>query len=144
MTNKQEAFVQIPNAETKSYIGLTKNEFRKRFDQHQDAIDNRISPHATALSKYVWKMKDKNGVSPRVRWSIQTRAYSFSSGGRQCDLCLSEKRAILYANKRSSLNIRDELLYMCRHKIPFRLANFKPKPTKTKAKPKKQRKPAIT
>ena len=139
-----KAEVYVPNVEMKSYIGLTKNEFIKRFEQHQTAMKNRNSPNATALSKYVWEIKDKIGVHPNIKWKIVTRAHSFSSGSRQCDLCLSEKREILYAKKRTSLNIRDELLYMCRHQIPFRLANFKPKPNKNKAKPKRQRLPAIT
>ena len=133
--------------EVKSYIGLTKNEFIKRFDQHKDAMENRISNHSTTLSKHVWKLKDKTGVEPRVNWSIKARAFSFSSGGRQCDLCLSEKLEILNANKSSSLNKRDELLYMCRHKIPFRLEQFKPKPDpkiKKKSKSKSQRTPAVT
>ena len=114
--------MEIPNTVTKSYIGLTKNEFIKRYQQHQAA---------TALSRYVWEMKEKIGVQPKIKWKIVTRAFSFSSGGRQCDLCLSEKREILHAKKSTSLNIRDELLYMCKHKFPFRLANFKPQSNKT-------------
>ena len=48
-----KAEVHVPNVEMKSYIGLTKNEFIKRFEQHQSAMRNRNSPNATALSKYV-------------------------------------------------------------------------------------------
>ena len=106
-------------------------------------LDNtyRISPDATALSEHVWKIRDEAGIEPKVVWKIKTRAYSYSNGGRQCDLCLSEKREILYAKKSKSLNKRDELLYMCKHKVTFRLENFKPKP---KPAPKKQRKKAET
>ena len=130
-----KAEVEIPNTVTKSYIGLTKNEFIKRYQQHQAA---------TALSRYVWEMKEKIGVQPKIKWKIVTRAYSFSSRGRQCDLCLSGKREILHAKKSTSLNIRDELLYMCKHKFPERLANFKPQFNKTQTRPKKQKNPAIT
>ena len=123
-----KADVQNPiTNEVKSYIGLTKNEFIKRFDQHRYAMNRRISTHATTLSKHVWKIKDETGIEPKIDWSIKARAFSFSSGSRQCDLCLSEKLEILQAEKSSSLNKRDELLYMCRHKIPFRLEKFKPK-----------------
>ena len=136
--------MEFPNTVTKSYIGLTKSEFIKRYHQHQGALKNKNSPHATALSKYVWDMKEKIGVQPKIKWNNVTRAYSFSSGGRQCNLCLSEKREILHAKKITSLNIRDELLYMCKHKFPFRLANFKPQSNKTQTRPKKQKNPAIT
>ena len=123
-----KADVQNPiTNEVKSYIGLTKNEFIKRFDQHRYAMNRRISTHATTLSKHFWKIKDETGIEPKIDWSIKARAFSFSSGSRQCDLCLSEKLEILQAEKSSSLNKRDELLYMCRHKIPFRLEKFKPK-----------------
>ena len=91
--------MEIPNTVTKSYIGLTKSEFIKRYHQHQGALKNKNSPHATALSKYVWDMKEKIGVQPKIKWNNVTRAYSFSSGGRQCNLCLSEKREILHAKK---------------------------------------------
>ena len=144
-----KADVHNPNTnEVKSYIGLTKNEFIQRFDQHNDAMENRISNHSTTLSKHFWKLRDKMGVDPMVTWSIKARAFSFSSGGRQCDLCLTEKREILHAKKSSSLNMRDELLYMCRHKLPFRLDQFKPKPEPKQVKPRSKRKtqrtPAIT
>ena len=79
-------------------------------------------------------MRDK-GETPQINWNIKSRAYSFSSGGRQCDLCVSEKREILYAKRRTSLNKRDELLSMCRHRRAFTLGVFKPKT---------QRNPAIT
>ena len=135
------AEVSAPNKQTKTYIGMTKNEFKTRFLRHRSAINNRISPDATALSEHVWKIRDEAGIEPKVVWKIKTRAYSYSNGGRQCDLCLSEKREILYAKKSESLNKRDELLYMCKHKVTFRLENFKPKP---KPAPKKQRKKAET
>ena len=129
-----EASVKIPNMETKTYIGMTKNKFKTRYGQHKSALRNRDSPQATALSRYVWEMRDK-GETPQINWNIKSRAYSFSSGGRQCDLCVSEKREILYAKRRTSLNKRDELLSMCRHKRAFTLGAFKPKT---------QRNPAIT
>ena len=93
----------------------------------------RVSTQSTALSEHVWKIRDSEGVEPKIVWKIKTRAHSYSNGGRQCDLCLSEKREILYAKKSSSLNKRDELLYMCKHKVPFRLEKFKPKIQRTPA-----------
>ena len=142
------AEVSAPNKKTKTYIGMTKNEFKTRFLQHRSALNNRTSAHATALSEYVWKIRDETGIKPKITWKIKTRAYPYSNGGRQCNLCLSEKREILFAKKSESLNKRDELLYMCKHKVQFRLENFKPKPApkkqKAETKLKIQRTPAVT
>ena len=142
------AEVSAPNKKTKTYIGMTKNEFKTRFLQHRSALNNRTSAHATALSEYVWKIRDETGIKPKITWKIKTRAYPYSNGRRQCNLCLSEKREILFAKKSESLNKRDELLYMCKHKVQFRLENFKPKPApkkqKAETKLKIQRTPAVT
>ena len=130
-----EASVQIPNMEIKTYIGMTKNKFKTRYGQLKSALKNKESPQATALSKYVWEMRDQ-GKTTIINWrKIKSKAYPFSSAGCQCDLCISEKREILYAKKRTSLNKRDELLSMCRHRRAFTLGAFKPRT---------QRNPAIT
>ena len=50
-----------------------------------------------------------------VNWSIKARGHAFSSGGRACDLCLTEKLIILTADQNTMLNRRDELLESCRH-----------------------------
>ena len=131
---------------------MTKNEFKIRYLRHRNALIDRASPDATALSEYVWKIRDQQGVEPKIIWKIKTRAHSYSNGGRQCDLCLSEKREILYAKRSTSLNKRDELMYMCKHKVAFRLEKFKMKPKpapkkqkkKAEIKPKTQRTPAVT
>ena len=91
-----KAEVEIPNTVTKSYIGLTKNEFIKRYQQHQGALKNINSPHATALSRYVWEMKEKIGVQPKIKWKIVTRAYSFSSRGRQCNATFAYQKREKY------------------------------------------------
>ena len=44
----------------------------------------------TALSNHIWKLKDRN-EQYTLEWSIKTRAFSFKSGSKYCDLCLSEK-----------------------------------------------------
>ena len=60
-----EASVQIPNMEIKTYIGMTKNKFKTRYGQHKSALKNKESPQATALSKYVWEMRDQ-GKTPII------------------------------------------------------------------------------
>ena len=75
----------------------------------QTQLTNKVIKHL-----YVWKLKDRE--TPHVvDWSIKARGHPFSSGGRACDLCLTEKLTILTADQNSMLNKRDELLEACRH-----------------------------
>ena len=94
-----------------SYFGLTKNEFKKRCSTHKLSFRNIPKCHTT-LSSYIWKIKDEK-IPHFVKWSIKARGHPFSSGGQECDLCLTEKFIILTADQNSMLNKRDELLETC-------------------------------
>ena len=95
------------------YYGSTEREFKKRCSEHKTSF--RIVPKShTALSSYIWKLKEKK-TPYFVNWSIKARGHAFSSGGRACDLCLTEKLIILTADQSTMLNRRDELLEACRH-----------------------------
>jgi hypothetical protein len=111
-----QADVHVINAESRkmSYYGLTENEFKKRCSTHRSSFRN-IPKRHTTLSRYAKKLKDK--MTPHyVNWSIKARGHPFSSGGRACDLCLTEKLVILKADQNTMLNKRDELLETCRHR----------------------------
>jgi len=108
-----------------SYYGLTENEFKKRCSTHRSSFRN-IPKRHTTLSSYIWKLKDKR-TPHYVNWSIKARGHPFSSGGRACDLCLTEKLVILTADQNATLNKRDELLETCRHRRKHLLVSlFKP------------------
>ena len=108
-----------------SYYGLTENKFKKRCSNHKTSFRNKPQCHTT-LSSYVWKLKDKK-IPHFVNWSIKARGHPFSSGGRSCDLCRTEKLVILTADQSSMLNKRDELLETCRHRRKHLLVSlFKP------------------
>ena len=108
-----------------SNYGLNKNEFKKRCSTHKTSF-RKIPKCHTTLSSYIWKPKDKK--SPHfVNWSIKARGHAFSSGGRACNLCLTEKLVILTPDQNSMLNKRDELLETCRHQKKYLLVSlFKP------------------
>ena len=95
------------------YYGSTEN-FKTRYYGHNSSFKQRPAQHTT-LSSYIWKLKDRS-VPYDVEWSIKARGHTFSSGGRACDLCLTEKVIILTEDQRSMLNKRDELLETCRHR----------------------------
>ena len=121
-----QADVHVQNKPVKTYFGLTERTFKERYDEHKHALKHRESKKATTLSTYVWKVKDETGTTPEIKWSIKSKAFPFSSGGKRCDLCTTEKLSILMANPRTTINKRGELLTMCMHKIKFRLGTFKP------------------
>ena len=50
----------------------------------------------------------------------------WASGGKLCDLCLTEKLTILMADPRSTLNKRDEIMTKCKHKRKYLLGTVKP------------------
>ena len=69
------------------------------------------------------------GQKPKITWAIKARAYGFSSGSEQCDLCLVEKLTILMAKPESTLNKQDEILEKCKHKQQYTLRALKPPKT---------------
>ena len=93
---------------------------------------NKVPDSHTTLSSYIWKLKDK-GIRYEVKWSIKARGHAFSSGGRACNLCITEKLIILTADQNTTLNKRDELLETCRHRRKHLLVSLfkKKKPPAT-------------
>ena len=119
-----QADVECKNT-VKTYYGLTEQTFKARWNNHQFSLRNADHTKKTALSSYVWKCKNEK-LEPKITWSIKTKAYPMSSGGKQCDLCLSEKLTILMADPTSTLNKRDEIMAKCKHKRKFTLGAVKP------------------
>ena len=113
---------------TKIYYGLTERTFKESFNEHQSSFnpntkekkDGEKEKKTSTLATYVLKCK-KKGLNPIITWSIKSRAHAYSSGSRQCDLCLTEKTTILHANPAKTLNRRDELLSKCTHKRKYTL-----------------------
>ena len=112
------------NNVTKTYYGLTEQTFKARWNNHQFSLRNEDHTHKTALSSYVWKCRNAN-LEPKITWSVQARAFPMSSGGKVCDLCLTEKLIILMADQCATLNKRDEIMEKCKHKRKYVLAMVK-------------------
>ena len=64
------------------------------------------------------------GQNPCIEWSIATRTTPYHPGAKGCNLCLSEKLAILRVDPKTSLNKKSELNGKCRHTNKFKLRNF--------------------
>ena len=111
------------NNSSMTYIGLTGDSFKTRFNGHTATFCKRESNMST-LSSYVWDMEDKK-VDYDIRWKIRKKAMMYKPGASYCDLCVTEKMEILLANPKSSLNKRTEILEKCRHRHRFKLGNIK-------------------
>ena len=110
----------------KSYIGLTEGPFKTRYLAHKSTFKHRKYEKSTQLSKYIWKLKDRQ-KDFQIRWSVVKRAYAYRNGSKRCNLCLEEKLCILKSNETQTLNKRSEIISKCRHENKFYLKNFKHK-----------------
>ena len=108
---------------TKEYIGLSCNSFKSRYSGHVDSFRHR-NRGQTTLSSYLWDLDDKK-TKFSLEWRIRKRATTYKPGASYCDLCITEKVAIMLADPKKSLNMRSEVLEMCRHRHQFKLGNMK-------------------
>ena len=110
------ATVNPEKGEKFNYKGLTDDEFKNRYNDHHKRFRKPRYRKSTELSKAIWDLKDKN-IRYTIDWKIITRAESYKSGSRSCNLCLTEKLCIL--QKPNSINKRTELISKCRHMNKF-------------------------
>ena len=109
---------------TECYIGLTEPQWKKRYANHKSSFTYSDKRNETGLSKRVWELRDAGAPEPNITWSILSKSHPYRCGSRLCDLCLSEKLAILKANHGEglvSLNVKSELMNKCRHNAKFKL-----------------------
>ena len=106
------------NTQSKEYIGMTANEFKQRYRNHQKSFRDDKYENETELSKYVWSLK-KNDRSFNLSWAILGHAAAYRSGSKQCNLCLEEKLHLVKSDKEIILNKRTELVSKCRHENKF-------------------------
>ena len=117
-----------------NYFGETSQTFRKRWSGHKGNIRNEWQD-GTALSAKVWQLK-KAGRSYVIENRIVKKAHPHKTGDSVCDLCLTEKTCIILGHNAPSelfvlpqgcglLNVRDELLGHCPHKLKHKLIGRK-------------------
>ena len=120
-----QATVTPSNQPPKIYIGMTENEFKTRYRNHKSSFNNVEHAGSTTLSKFIWELKESD-IAYAIEWKILKRANAYRSGGKICNLCLSEKICILNADKQSLLNKRSELIAKCCHERKFYAYNYNP------------------
>lgn len=120
-----QATVKTDNA-TKSYIGLSANQFKKRVATHRTTINSNPEDRnyiqykqATELSKYIHTLKNEN-KNYELTWTILEKEYESRPRIETCRLCLKEALKILQADK-NCINKRSEVMSSCRHRNKFLL-----------------------
>ena len=111
--------------EEKTYVGSTGNSFKSRYGGHKSTFNNKKTNH-TALSKYIWKLKDQN-LNYKINWKILQKTRASRSLRNGCNLCNLERLEIAKANKNKALNKRSELKTQCPHykKCYFKITKSK-------------------
>ena len=89
---------------TKEYVGLAEPSFKSRFSNHKSDITHKEKGmKGTTLSKHIWALKDAN-TQHTVKWEILKQSSPYKCGTRKCDLCLTEKLAIIKGKSEKLLN----------------------------------------
>ena len=101
--------------EPETYVGLTAQTFKKRFDGHANSFRHEKYSKETKLSIHIWKLK-RQDTNYNLTWKVVSRARPFSPTTGLCALCTEEKYFILYKSELASLNKRNEIKTHCRHK----------------------------
>ena len=117
----------LATKKVKRYFGITKRPFKDRHRDHKHAFKYRDSKKATALSNYLWWLRDHGKVEGKdyiLEWSIKSRAQKYKSGSKRCMLCLKEKTAIALCDPNELLNNRTELLNKCTHITDLQLQHY--------------------
>ena len=117
-----KASVKTEN-DTKTYIGLTANTFKKRWYGHQESFRNAKNKTSTALSSYIWKLKE-NSTDYEIKWDIIKKVKKNQYASQCCRLCTTEAAEIM-KNKENPLNKKSEMMGSCRHRYKYALSNWK-------------------
>ena len=57
-----QATVSLQDKEEKRNIGITEGEFKTRFRNHEQSFRNKKYASSTALSKFIWELKEKDVI----------------------------------------------------------------------------------
>ena len=118
----QATVTRHDNNKDETYIGLTDNTFQTRYNGHTNSFRHSNYRNSTALSNYIWMLKDKK-ISYSLKWKIIDRGRAYKPSGKNCSLCDLEKFHIIFKPELASLNQRNELATSCRHRKKYLLCN---------------------
>ena len=82
----------------------------------------------SALTEYIWELKDRGITDYTIKWSIIRKVPKFNKSRGLCNLCIAEKLEISNFKDRDRLiNIRLQIATHCLHWRKHTLGKFQPK-----------------
>ena len=109
---------------TKGYFGISKTEFKSRYNNQAMSLRNRTYKNDTKLPKYIWSLKNEN-KDFAIKWSILKKFSGYSTISKSCNLCLLEKLVICsFKEKDRLLNKQLDLVSKCRHGNKYMLITY--------------------
>ena len=114
------------NIGPRSYIGVTKNTFKERWNAHNYYHRHIEERNRTTLANYIWSLKERS-IPFTESWSIEAYGHSYSPEIGYCNACTIEKYLIMkHFKERKLVNSRKEICYKCKHREGFLLVNNRP------------------
>ena len=113
----------------KVYIGLCEPTIKERIRNHYKAFNDEQRRYVkdSALSEYIWELKDNGIRDYSIKWSILRKAPKYNKTKGLCSLCIAEKVAISqFQDKNRLLNVRLDLATHCLHWSKHMLGNYDP------------------
>jgi hypothetical protein len=77
-----------------TYIGLTANPFKTRYNNHTASFRHETKRSATELSNYIWDLKEQI-IRYNVKWTALGHARPYNAASKRCNLCILEKFYII-------------------------------------------------
>ena len=111
-----QATVTSDDGQVNTYIGGTNN-FRVRYYAHRsDANNPSRKEKGTTLSKYIWNLKEER-KDFQIKWRFVDRGAPYNPISRVCRLCVKESYYLIFHREMSSINKRNEIFNVCKHRF---------------------------
>ena len=120
-----KATITAEDGEVRTYTGSTEQTFKKRHYGHTSDLRNEKNRNSTSMAAYIWNQRDRGIGIASTKWEILKKCQKYKPGQKKCDVCVSEKFAIMKNKNSNSLNKRTELMSACRHKARYKLCGVK-------------------
>ena len=102
----QATVVQKHTNQKDTYIGITENEVKTRYNQHTSSFRLPHKKSTTTLSEHVWNLKNNN-IEHCISWEIIENSHPYNTASKKCNLYTAEKHFIL--TRKPTLNKRREI-----------------------------------
>ena len=110
------------NNKDETYIGLTDYTFKTWYKGHTNSFRNEKYRNVTALSNYIWMLKDKK-ISYSLKWKIMDSGRACKPSGKNCGLWNLENFYTIFKPELANLSQRNELATSCIHRRNYLLCN---------------------